>query len=996
MFYSTFTFAYGLPSCTKEGEEVSSSKPCCGTLSDARRYTPCQSDDCLQSTIRYCTNTDDSPQSCGTFCQSDNECSSGQGCRPQQWSDAFDPSLCPASRQASIEAEMVKAREVNTITGPKENGIKCYKNAECKSYFCDVPNTGKCMEKKICRFARFGERIVGVQKCISPYVPTKQSDGTFKCNYSPEDLQDVYLGLSGDIGIAKVGEGECKETISITTYNDEGDKNPTPTIDPKIIERILRFDLKNLRVMEWLFSTSKFDHADNASFTENKDCLGLSTFLNKTVRKELEERKAFLKTFNEGIKRVENEQKILESIMNETYDGNAEDIITINLDDEPTPFAALDLKSNQAMAFKLNKEKIRIFKKYEESLIGHYEKYRPIFEYIITKMADFKELTKGWGHDSKAWSFEYKDGAEVNYDRKGIGCPWTFSDDLKNSWMFSYELELSPSKSINPVYYLKNKLHTLSYIAAISGAPPMLSLYLGTDAASSWFAENTAIKTSVDLYHTQFKDMDLKTIANEDDPLNLSHIDSEFNPDSDGFVNEIKNYWLIDPLLPGDIWSKEGASDDSSLWMWGTTYRRWTPESRNSSKTFEHYYTTFKAKIQEYFKTNSDVGIFESELIPLSLNECLTNPNLPKDQVDCTGYQEFIDELTGIAVAQYWAYSTHRKNTYEEFHTLATNFRRRLLKSYEVSMLNLGEIYKASSIIRGNQMNCMDLIIKKIEEGGTGEGGVVVGGGTAGAGAGTGNGGGIGSGGYDLKSKTIDEMSLATGEIPSFKFNINPNLAIPSGFGRSNVSSLSSSSFTGGNVNSSGSVNSASASRRKQMREANKRAIQAGTKFAARNKASKSAISKIGSNSYLKSLKNGGASNLGLNNANATNSARGKAGLNLTSDSSSNIESNSKKDKDLKSNSNNLANGNTNSKKETALENQPEKLNLTDDAQLVGHDKTGLDANDVISGVPDRNSKELKPTESDSLFQVLSKAYLRSLERVLIRRKKGDAPPLKQ
>lgn len=158
-------------------------------------------------------------------CTTNNDCSGGMGCFPQNATDLFS-NLVPSTVDPDVRQERQFELELE-LEGTGPVGSVCAHARECISYSCEE---GRCSDKKACRFANENELAAGGINC----GPGLEKNAQGVCQKSAAAANRVFLGLLNGPIITQTGECqfELDEKFRTSAMNS----------------------MRSLRAMEWFFS----------------------------------------------------------------------------------------------------------------------------------------------------------------------------------------------------------------------------------------------------------------------------------------------------------------------------------------------------------------------------------------------------------------------------------------------------------------------------------------------------------------------------------------------------------------------------------------------------------------------------------------------------------------------------------------------------------------------------------------------------------------------
>jgi hypothetical protein len=233
------------------------------------------------------------------------------------------------------------------------------------------------------------------------------------------------------------------------------------------------------------------------------------------------------------------------------------------------------------------------------------------------------------------------------------------------------------------------------------------------------------------------------------------------------------------------------------------------------------------------------------------------------------------------------------------------------------------------------------------------------------------------------------------------KPNIKNNIGIPARFSLSTYNfSLKDSggikdSTRQNSGASSGSISSettaALAARVKLMEDANAKATLKGVNVAAKDAALRESLA---SGAFVSSLGSAGANALGQRGSSFGSMGGGNSSSNSDKNDESSKDGSNQNENQFGANGFGIPSGGGKSGFQGVVGGAGSGLGSSSSSSSSSSkdDPTGLsdEEKDVMSANYERNKKDYKTSEEDSLFQVLSKTYVRNLDKVLTRKKKLD------
>ena len=440
------------------------------------------------------------------------------------------------------------------------------------------------------------------------------------------------------------------------------------------------------------------------------------------------------------------------------------------------------------------------------------------------------------------------------------------------------------------------------------------------------------------------------------------------------------NFFLLDPQMPGgwDNGLKFGDFGDSRN-LNGKFDRKLHGDS-GLDKIYDKFEDRLKAFLLTLRKDSpADNFILEPEIRgSYEMRGCMDKLDDPK----CIRLKKYVDDLKDFAFAQFLAYSRHDKKKYKYFFLSPGTWRRKLFSRYDVDLINLQKYYEALSGptgLRKKQNKCLEDMISALNRDFAT---------TEGVGLGTGNSNyytppqsnflGAGNHGANYNKPKIKKNNL---DPKSFSFNSNVNSFKATD---NAVGSLSSNNGAGsGEVDGAYIGTGAMASRLKAIEIANANAIAKGVDLAGKEKELRDNIAKSG-------LMSGGGGLAGRGGeaspSNAASSSSYKATLGDENEMKGAKSTGSNKGHNSMGASQGSKAGNLSGISGGSSSGQTSGS----ESGSQGADSSGMsdEEKDRMSANYDRSKGEYKTKEDDTLFQVLSKTYVRNLDKILTRKKK--------
>jgi hypothetical protein len=399
--------------------------------------------------------------------------------------------------------------------------------------------------------------------------------------------------------------------------------------------------------------------------------------------------------------------------------------------------------------------------------------------------------------------------------------------------------------------------------------------------------------------------------------------------DSEAHSKLSKWHWILDPLQPG-----HGGNDMLKF-----------VKSLKTGSTPENDF------------------ILEPELASsFELRGCSTKLEDPK----CQPFKQYITDLQQVAKAQSLMYSMHRYSKFKSYYKVEGSPRRRLIDRIITDTTNLQNYYEATIELRVKQNQCIDKVLNQINT------------------AYSGSGAGITEGSANYfeqttsgdtsvtKDKNITKPKLKSSTLPPMKFSLN---SLKSGF------KVSETNIDGTQSNGSGSLDSgessALAARTKALQDANAAARSKGIEVDKIDEKQRSDLRK----SNLFSSIGSGNSNLGSLQSSPLNDLKSKTAIGeggFTDQPKTNLDSIKPVSSFEPSTGTGAASGVGTGYGSSTNPNNNDSTGMSDEEK------------DRISANYERTKGEYKTKEEDSLFKVLSKTYMRSLDKILKRKKDTD------
>ena len=444
------------------------------------------------------------------------------------------------------------------------------------------------------------------------------------------------------------------------------------------------------------------------------------------------------------------------------------------------------------------------------------------------------------------------------------------------------------------------------------------------------------------------------------------------------------SYWLLDPLIPAGV-----NAGISSGWL---STGSLVALRNDLPKGLINYLKKFNPENKPEF-------LYEPELVSITDGEvdkaeelatCLNSTAALADP-KCAKLNSFVQEMSDVTTAQIFAFSRKGSKNYKNYFHNVNSWRRRLLNYYSVNYANLVSYYTALNNYREQQNECIDQQLGLIKGGMVSAGGYTAGEATD----------YWTPANYSGQLNTSSPAATATagGSLSvnhNFSgFNGATNTVVNSGTLKDNMASGAGSSTGGANVSST--ANGTFAANIKKMNSENAKNMSA-TELAAKSKDVMASITSIaksggastGKSAFLGGSSLGGSSAMGnLNNAAGVNSSASGTGSGADGDGSG-----AKKTSSTGSGSSASGNGFSGLGGISAGSNGGLSTSDVSGANVGDgsyQDPTGMsdEEKDRLMANYERTKSKYSPNENDSLFNVVSKAYVRNLDKVLTKKKKN-------
>jgi hypothetical protein len=696
--------------------------------------------------------------------------------------------------------------------------------------------------------------------------------------------------------------------------------------------------MQSLRAMEFFLST--------ISVPAEKECFQVIPNLkNEIAAPFLTMRKNILSNFTDQLNQIEFDYKQLLDASKKYEYSNVEGAsgdknpkqLTIHKDEA---ISDKDLATRQTSGYDNLMMMYRrniLFQSYEKSMRDTVKTANVKVSGLSKGMGDWKDDDTSWNNGTKSVAAYNCEGSK--YQKKKFFGSWKthYYDQVKDRWSVHYEVSGSAADNANIV-----KRH---------GVAEVLKLIGGKATKEEAITEFTKPK-----------------------------------------------YYLIDPMLYSGMAymgpDKPLKSKSSFLGLFGgfrDLHKAYYIKG-DFSASYKKMHTDLQPKIKEFYRSlkinpNQKGFVYEPELLTTEAKDCLDNP---ADPSKCEKFQPFLDSVNDEAFAHFLAYSYSNKDSYQGFFSNATTYRRRLLAKIEVDMQNISKYYETIISHRDKQNECIEKVINGLADSGILES----------------DNDGLSEGGsfFDptkgVKQPVVNTSRKATSGIrkmsPLSRTKFQLNLA-SSPLNRLGKNSMMDNVATFGDTSAKGGIDSTQsaflAARKDAMLNANSKASAAGINVAAKEKAVMDSINSLArSNSDLGSGPIAGPTGAKGSSAFGFGDGTGKASV--SDDSAPKNEVSGDKAADTAAGT--IGVGGTTGAGDLSGIGAEASTAAGDSgsgaAASAANDGTGLSdsENEKLMSEYERTKGDYQGSEEDGIFSKVSKAYVRNLDKVLIKKKKID------
>lgn len=930
--------------CSAEGDKPAATGVCCMGLEKINGV--CQQAALEDKSLVACEVPDETCPADQTCPPKKIDCAPGMECLPQSTKTLFSR-LAPTTD--TIEEINYNRNELDAqlsdIENPQANGGVCFHNMHCSSYNC-VAN--KCEEKKVCRLAAEGEVAAAGVNC-GPDLE-KSPNGT--CVFSEKAKNTVYLGLLNESTISPVGKCQFE-------------------LDQETKEKAI-VAMKSLRAMEYFLATVNVPVEEECFFVMPKLKHGVGEAMYET-------RKHILEMFTTGLNEIETDyakiiaagekyRKALES--NGASQGGSNEL-TIHKDEVITEddLGSRILSGYDAMMIMYRRN--LLFQSYEKAMFEVMKHVQPQITQLNTHMPNWNDGDTSFNIGDRVVS----GACPGSKYKKKKRWKWTtkYYESVKDRWSWQYDV--TGNSPMNADIVKREKVSKI------------LGLLSGYEDKGTAEEKQASIDAAVKQAITDFT---------------------------------VPKFYMMDPLIYGGLshgsvgQHKQLGKKGGFLGFSGFKDLRHARYIRgDGSGSFTSMHQSTRNNIKEFYKSlkmkkDQPKFIYEPELVTTYAKACLESERTEK----CTDFDAFLDDVNDEAFAYFLAYGRHTTDSYTNFFRSASTYRRKLLAKMEVDMQNISKYYDTVIKHRDEQNACIEKVMNGLIDNS------ILVDGTGGVEEGSGNTprsvrvkpGGMNNlatnsvGGKKVKLSKLNPLSRT-----KFSFNLRDSQLKS----LNSNSMLDSVSGIGGSSVDSASVNGADAFlavRSDAMKKANDKASSLGVNVAGKNKAAgkiQSSIAKSGARAG--SSASGGSSS--LNNArNAFFLGGGESSV-----SGKDVDGSSGAKGEGVNGAGEVAVGNKDGAagaNGAGADGQP----LVNESLVTGQNAAGWGEDGAngaggagmngqggkdLSGLSDeererllaeaeRNKKDYQGSEDDGIFKKVSKAYVRNLDKVLIKKKKID------
>lgn len=397
-----------------------------------------------------------------------------------------------------------------------------------------------------------------------------------------------------------------------------------------------------------------------------------------------------------------------------------------------------------------------------------------------------------------------------------------------------------------------------------------------------------------------------------------------------------------------------------------------------------------RENIRDYYKSlkldpQKKDFVYEPELVPVEVRDCIDKPS----GKGCEKFEKFLNNITDVAFAQFIAWSYHNRKDYKHYFNKAETWRRKLLGHWMTQLGNQTEYYKEIATYRDEQNKCIEKVINKVVDDHMDDS-------MAGLSEDANNyydgGNNYNQGAAPRPKITKSELKLSKPDRAKYQFNLGTeSFSLKDTVMKDNVARTASNSGSA-NFGASGLDTSTLASRVKDLKDANAKAAAAGVKVADKQKAYDELVASLDSGSSVLLGGTGAMDSSGM--ANTFGRSGGAVLGNAALDKETQDDKSSRDGKNEMKNNTNTASipsyGQGSYGQGSMYGSGGQGSSSSSSGSGEYKDPTGMSDEEkaVIMANYDRNRSDYQAKEDDSLFKMLSKAYVRSLDKVLTKKKR--------
>lgn len=930
------TIPEGVTSCAIEGERPSRTVVCCEGYS-VNQAGFCDEPVMEDKSLKYCGPVDEHSEP--------SACPSGLACMPQSPAVMFSR-LAPTSD--SVETIRSSKQELDAQVNdyePKGAGASCAHPKECASYNC---KSGKCEEKLVCRMAGENE-VAGAGVNCGPDLVLNQQTG--KCELSAEAKNTVYLGLLDEVQIRDAGqcqfeldkETKDKALVAMKSLRAAEYFLTTVTLEPQRDECFMTVPLLKYEVETMMYETRK---------------VVLENFT--TVLNEIEKDYATVMTASQ------NYSKAVES--NGKYEGSEKPVEVHG--EKPISEGTLGSRVLSGYdALVIMKRRNALFQSYEMAMLEVMKQIGPKVTGLNTNMANWNDGDSSWNTGSQTVSGP----CEGSKYKKKKRWKWTtkYYETTKDRWAWHFEVTGNAPGNADIVNREKVK--------------NILGLLSGYAASGSTDEQKAAADAAV-----------AKAVQEFTSPKFFMMDPFMYGGMMQGTYGQTKSLGK-----KGGFLGFSGFKDlRNARYIRGDEGGSFTSMHRNLSTNVQDFYKSLKTK------KDQKTFVYEPELVTTYAKDCLDSARTEK----CDQFDKFLQDVTDESFAYFLAHGFHTTDSYTNYFRNAMTYRRKLLAKLEVDIQNIGKYYEKVIDYRVKQNTCIDKVLANLDASGIiadeSGGGVEEGNSNKPTGVNVKPGRVTGLNNNTANAtagKKLNVPKLNAVSRNKFLFNLrDTNMSsLNDSTKLDNVGGIGSTSVDSASVDGAGGTNFF-AIRSANMKKANQIASSKGVNVAGKDKAAKGIQSSIAKSS-------GSGSMIGGSSINTARGAFGFGGVGDSSVSKSALDGSSgptgegvKGSGEIGMGDKTGAGADGKGANGEPLVNDPYGSGAyganggADGAGgangAFGKNGSGLseeEQNRLLSEA-ERNKKDYNGSDDDGLFKKVSKAYVRNLDKVLIKKKKVD------